>query len=395
MYKYLLATIALLGLSACTPFKPTGEFSNLRGQVFSSYYHGPLENARVSIPRYGKQVQTDADGYFELRGIPTQWTELEVSHPTHTDLIREVKIEPYGTKYLQLRVSQGDSGHPQEVVFERNYDIWTTDIYGQNQRNLTGKQTRQIYRTYPVWSGDKSQIGYIGFQSSQRVTLDNDGVWIMRADGSMPRKLTSVMDVGRLYHLDWLASSDRFVFMLQDRTFVYDHTLGSLKGLSGNLNRPSALEKYDVGPVWAPNGPHIVTSAYNVDFDTNFSFSPNLRHIYIMDGNGGQRRQLTHEGDNYAPGVSHDGRRIAYVSTLSGKPEIWIMGIDGKNPQQLTYMKAEKVGQPRWSADDQSILFTSDHLQSYKSLQPTELWMVDVLTGKAHMVTNDALRADG
>lgn len=396
MYKYLLASLALLGLNACTPIKPSGEFSDIRGQVFSSYYNGPLQNALVSIPRYAKQVRTDADGYFELRGLPTKWTDIEVIHPTHGTLTREVKIEPYGTKHVHLRMSNpAETKNKQDIIFERNFDIWTTDMYGQNQKNLTGSQSRQIYRTYPVWSGDKSQIGYIGFQGSQRVTLDDDGVWMMRADGTMPRKLTSVMDVGRLYHLDWVPGAERFVFMLQDRTFVYDHKLGSLKGLSGNLNRPSALEKYDAGPVWTPNGQNIVTSAYNVDFETNFRFSPNLRHIYIMDANGGKRRQLTQEGDNYAPGVSHDGRKIAYVSTLSGQPEIWTMDIDGKNPQQLTYMKAEKVGQPRWSADDKHILFTSDHLQTYKSLQPKELWMIDVLTGKTHMVTNDAIRADG
>jgi len=395
MFKHLLATVALLGLAACTPFKPTGEFSDIRGQVFSTYYNGPLQNALVSAPKYTKTVRTDADGYFEIRGIPTQWTELEITHPTHQGLQREVMIEPYGTKYVELRLSNTQANTQQEIVFERNFDIWTTDVYGQEQHNLTGKQTRKIYRTYPVWSHDKTQIGYIAYQGSQRLPMGDDGVWLMRADGSMPRKLTTVMDVGRLYHLDWLPGSNRFLFMLQDRTYSYDNDLGVLKALSGNLNRPSALEKYDVGPVWTPDGKQIVTSAYNVDFDTNFRFSPNLRHIYLMTEQGSSRRQLTKEGDNYAPGVSHNGKKIAYISTLSGQPEIWTMDIDGRNPQQVTYMKASKVGQPRWSADDQHILFTSDHMQTYKSLQPKELWRVNVVSGKFHMITSDALRGDG
>lgn len=396
MFKRLLAITALLGVTACTPFKPTGDVSDIRGRVFSMYYHEPLENAVVSIPDYSMNVRTDANGYFEIRGVPTKWTHIEVSSPHHQTLSRPIEAEPYGAKYVEFRMDKSNSGSmAHKVVFERNYDIWTSDIYGNEQKALTTEQPRNLYRTYPVWSHNKSQIGYIAYEASARVSLNDDGVWVMRADGTMPRKLTSVMDVGRLYHLDWSQDDNLFMFMLQDKIFVYNHRLGTQKSLSGNLTRPSALENFNVGPVWAHDGQHIVTSAYNVDFNMNYRFSSNMRQIYIMDEKGGSRRQLTDIGDNYAPAVSHDGTKIAFVSSRSGKPEIWTMGIDGSSPEQQTFMKTEKVGQPRWSSDDQYLLFTSDYMQRYKSIYPKELWAVDTMTREVHMVSNDAVHADG
>lgn len=394
---FALSAVALTSLiaAACTPIKSTGDFSDVRGRVFSTRYNTPLANAMVSIPNYSMNVKTDANGYFEIRGLPTDWLEIEARHETHNDLKRPLKIEPMGAKYVELYMDGGDTASTPKVVFERNYDIWTTDLYGRKQVNLTGQQPRNIYRTYPVWSAKKDQIGYIGFEASQRVSLNDDGVWVMRADGSMPRRLTSVIDVGRLYHLDWSQDGNLFMFLIQDKTFVYNQQLGNQYSLSGNLTRSQALENYDMGPVWTADASQVITTAYNIDFTRNFRFGSSFRQIYTMDQQGGARRQLTTEGDNYAPAVSHSGSQIAYVSTLSGQPELWVMNRDGSSPRQLTFMKASQVGQPRWTADDNYLLFTSNAMQQYRSEKPHELWALDLLSGKTHMVTNDAQHADG
>ncbi|PKL74857.1 MAG: hypothetical protein CVV27_18360 [Candidatus Melainabacteria bacterium HGW-Melainabacteria-1] len=394
MFKRFFALAAAALLTSCTGIKPSGDFSDVRGRIYSLYFNGPLPNATISIPQYSTNVKTDANGYFEIRGLPTKWLELEVSHPSHQPLKRPIRVEPYGAKYIELYADKVIEPRS-KIVFERNFDIWTSDLYGQNQASLTGNQPRNIYRTYPVWSRDKSQIGYIAFESSAQVSLNDDGVWVMRADGTMPRRLTTVNDIGRLYHLDWSSDGNQFLFMMQDRMYVYNHRHGTQQSLGGTLTRSSAFENFDAGPVWANNTDRIVSTAHSVDFNTNFRFQPNPRQIYIFDQQGGTRQQLTREGDNYGPAVSHDGKRIAYASTASGHPEIWTMDLNGSNPQQLTYLKSSKIGQPRWSSDDRHVLFTSDHLQQYRSVKPQELWAVDVDGRKVHMVTNDALHADG
>lgn len=399
MLKRIL-TLSLLStavaLAACAPFKATGEYSDVRGKVSSLYFNGPLANASVSIPQYSINVKTDENGYFEIRGLPTKWLELEITHPSHQALKRAVHIEPYGSKYIEVYTDKTNQPDSHKVVFERNYDIWTSDIYGQNQTSLTGKQDRKLYRSFPVWSKDKSQISFIGTEVSQEVTLDDDGVWMMRSDGAMPRRITTLKDSGTMHHLDWSADGNQFLFMFQDRIFVYNYRLGTMINLGTNLTRPGALQTFDAGPVWTQDGTRVVSSAMAMDLSRRMRFDPNPRQIFIGGQLGGTKTQLTSTGDNYGPAVSHDDRKIAYVSTVSGSPELWKMDMDGSNPQQLSYMQsATQVGQPRWSSDDRYILFTTDYQQRYKSNRPKELWAYDTSTGKIHMVTNDAERADG
>jgi TolB protein len=50
--------------------------------------------------------------------------------------------------------------------------------------------------------------------------------------------------------------------------------------------------------------------------------------------------------------------RIAYISDRSGHPEVWIMGWDGSNPQQLTKHGSIAIG-PSWSPDGKHLVFTS------------------------------------
>ena len=60
-------------------------------------------------------------------------------------------------------------------------------------------------------------------------------------------------------------------------------------------------------------------------------------------------------GMQYSP----DGKRIAFVSNRSGNAQIWTCAQDGSNLAQLTFLKANDVGSPRWSADGRRIAFDS------------------------------------
>lgn len=391
-----IKTIAALTLSlltvACTPFKPTGEFSDIRGRVISRFYNTPLAQATLSIPSLSTSVKTDENGYFYLNGLPTEWLEAEITHATHRPLKRRLHIEPYGTKYLEIWM---DTAPPEraDIIFEREFDIWKTDLYGQEQINLTGTQDRRIHRTYPVWSSQKDKIGYIAYDASTRLTLQ-DGVWTMRADGKMPRQITTVNEFGRLYYLDWTADGNQFAFMMHDRIFIYNQQYGTLKGLNNLLARASTFGTFNMNPSWTPDGSQLVFANYVTNFSANTRFDPNQRQIFIMDNQGGNQRTLTRSGDNYGPVVSHSGRKIAYISTFSGQPEIWVMNLDGSNPRQVTYLRSQRLEHLRWSQDDQRIVFNSDYMQTYQSRNPQELWVVDEDGRNLHMISNDALHAD-
>src|SRR5262249_18524454 len=58
-----------------------------------------------------------------------------------------------------------------------------------------------------------------------------------------------------------------------------------------------------------------------------------------------------------SPGVSPDGRFFAFHSPRSGSVEIWLVDENGKNPRQLTHLKALGMGFPKWSRDGKRIVF--------------------------------------
>lgn len=70
------------------------------------------------------------------------------------------------------------------------------------------------------------------------------------------------------------------------------------------------------------------------------------------------REWLDSTGEDSAPQVSPDGRSVLFVSDRSGEEQLWMAGIDGTNPKQLTAGKLQPaIG--RWSPDGKSVVFNA------------------------------------
>jgi Tol biopolymer transport system component len=61
----------------------------------------------------------------------------------------------------------------------------------------------------------------------------------------------------------------------------------------------------------------------------------------------------------WLPDFSPDGRRLAFTSSRSGAPEIWISDADGSNPHPVTSFGGPTTGSPRWSPDGRQIALDS------------------------------------
>jgi Tol biopolymer transport system component/DNA-binding winged helix-turn-helix (wHTH) protein len=66
---------------------------------------------------------------------------------------------------------------------------------------------------------------------------------------------------------------------------------------------------------------------------------------------------VTSTHDDREPALSPDSSRIAFVSSRSGTPEIWVSEASGEGARKLTSFGGPQVGVPSWSPDGRTILF--------------------------------------
>ena len=114
--------------------------------------------------------------------------------------------------------------------------------------------------------------------------------------------------------------------------------------------------------------------------------------LYLLDLANGTRKQLTvNAGDNIRPSVSADGRYIVFMSDRTGTLHIWRMDIDGGNLKQLTDHHDEEV--PDVSPDSQWVVY-----EMY--LNKSTIWKVGIGGGEPKQITdkfseNPAFSPDG
>lgn len=127
-------------------------------------------------------------------------------------------------------------------------------------------------------------------------------------------------------------------------------------------------------PVLAENG-EIVFSAKRTD---------GYAHLYAMQPDGSERRQITDFGTNDTdPTVSPDGRTIAFVHQLEDvDPALATIPIKGGN---VTWLSDPGIGveDPAWSPDGSTIAFvgTAEHTQRIMAL--------DVASGDVSLIVGD------
>ncbi len=107
-------------------------------------------------------------------------------------------------------------------------------------------------------------------------------------------------------------------------------------------------------PVFSPDGKRIafVLSGYDP------GNGKIVRNIWIMDGDGGNLKQLTNSGEDLSPCWSGDGREIAFLSARKGVFQIWIIKIDGGEASQITDVSTG-ISSFEWSGDNKFFVFMS------------------------------------
>ena len=152
--------------------------------------------------------------------------------------------------------------------------------------------------------------------------------------------------------------------------------------------------KWDVA---APPYAYDNTIALDVDEGTWMSLdvSPDgkeivfdlLGDLYTMPISGGEAKSLTSGiAWDMQPRYSPDGKWIAFTSDRSGGDNIWMIGRDGKNPQQVTKESFRLPNSPAWTPDSHYIA-ARKHFTGTRSLGAGEIWLYHSSGGEGLQMT--------
>jgi imidazolonepropionase-like amidohydrolase/Tol biopolymer transport system component len=103
-----------------------------------------------------------------------------------------------------------------------------------------------------------------------------------------------------------------------------------------------------------------------------------LGDIYVMPVEGGQARLIA-GGMSWEvqPRWSPDGRLIAFTSDRDGGDNIWVMDPEGGSRRQITKETSRLVNSPAWTPDGQYVVVRK-HFVDTRSLGAGEIWMYHV-----------------
>ncbi len=221
-----------------------------------------------------------------------------------------------------------------------NGEIYVMRADGSDPRRMTNWGQ---WDGYPDWSPAPPEGGTGGRQIAYYSYINSKSwvIKVMNADGGNVRQLTDggACDGAPYWSPDGaqiVYSSDAECNAERREIYVISAEGGTPRNLSNNAAD-------DIAGTWSPDGKQIVFSSNR---DGNYE-------LYVMDADGGNVRRLTNNSaDDYAPAWSpaspEGGDQIAFYSNRDGNDEIYVMNVDGSNVRRLTNNTAVDWF-PRWS----------------------------------------------
>jgi len=254
-----------------------------------------------------------------------------------------------------------------------NPEIYVMNPDGSSQHRLTSSQFED---SSPDWSPDGSQIAFISDRDDpQAGNCFPDcmyQIYAIQADGSGEHQL--VKTESRALHPDWHPDGTKLSFdtefNLEGDVYVVNADGSGLQRLIGD----------GFWADWSPDGTQLVFASKR---DGNVE-------IYVADADGTHQRRLTDNSQlDYFPAWSPDGRRIAFARQES--KQIYVMNADGSDELQLTHQGSAE--NPSWSPDGAYIVFQSSSEGTFEIY--TIYYVKDALEGSGRstprrLTQNDA-----
>jgi Tol biopolymer transport system component len=185
----------------------------------------------------------------------------------------------------------------------REFSIWSMSVNGTGLRRLTHGRALD---GQPAWSPDGSTIAFVrGYP---------DAIWLMNADGSNERQLTTPP------------------------------------------KEPDSSDVEDTQPDWSPDGKWILFTRAHESYEGPTGHARRRQDIFRVRPDGTGLRQLTRSaGKNVSPAWSPDGKRIVFASSRGRGDyfDIYVMNANGGGQKRLTKGGIED-GSPKWLTRSQT-----------------------------------------
>ena len=293
-------------------------------------------------------------------------------------------VSPLGGPPRTILTAHGPIGGPSWAPDGRTLIVGTASQPGESQYlaavSLDASQPRRLTRPPPGIPGD---LGPAISPDGRTLAFCRKTAWRtaelflldLHADLSPVGKLRQATKLGYVASPAWTPDGSRIVFEAhRDGIGIWQvdrsgQRVRPVFGVPDTASKPALARR--------PDGSTALVFTNEVTEESIWRFS-------TIRGPGGPRVELapsTH--DQSYPRYSHDGKRIAFTSTRTGHPEIWVANADGSQPVQLTDLRHQLTEAGHWCPADEAIAFVS------QDRGDRQLYLVRSTGGKPIALTNE------
>lgn len=202
---------------------------------------------------------------------------------------------------------------------------------------LTAPDAQHWGDSSPAFSPDGRWIAF-----SRSVSINTQDLFIVPTSGGPAERITH--DKSLLAGVTWDRDGEHLI---------------AASGRGGSLGL-WRISRHGGTPTWIAAAGHDAMWPRRARHGSGLVFTErrtllNLWRYHLADTSQAPTALLPASRSHYHPAYAPDGRRLAYISTASGFPELWI-SLDSTQTR-LTSFEGSALGSPRWSPNGQRIVF--------------------------------------